>query len=304
MDDLADWRDEWHDTLLDVAEETRTVYLRSVNQFLAWLTDEAPEVQAAKQITRQHVHRWLGSLAEAGRSESTRRVRLIALRLWLGYIAADPNSGLPANPAEGVDLPTVKVQPTPVIHDADLAALLRSADGASFIDRRDTAILRVLLDTGCRRAELAGIDLGDLDLRAHEITLRRTKGGRGRIVPVGPKTAIALRKYLRARARHPLAESSALFLSAKARSGDGRITGGAVAEMLSRRCEAIGLPAINPHRFRHTWASDLLAHGANEGDVEKLAGWRSPLMVRRYSASTAEARARDAARRLARGDRV
>jgi integrase len=74
--------------------------------------------------------------------------------------------------------------------------------------------------------------------------------------------------------------------------------------MLARRCEAIGLEPINPHRFRHSWAHDLLAAGAQEGDVEKLAGWRTPTMVRRYGASAADQRARDAARRLGRGDRV
>ena len=44
---------------------------------------------------------------------------------------------------------------------------------------------------------------------------------------------------------------------------------------------------LRAHRFRHTWADDLLSHGANEGDVERLAGWSSPLMVRRYGRSVA-----------------
>ena len=48
----------------------------------------------------------------------------------------------------------------------------------------------------------------------------------------------------------------------------------------------------------------VLSNGANEGDVERLAGWASPLMVRRYGRSAADRRARDAARRLARGDRI
>jgi len=74
--------------------------------------------------------------------------------------------------------------------------------------------------------------------------------------------------------------------------------------MIERRCALAALPPINPHAFRHTWAHDLMANGANESDVERLAGWSSPLMVRRYGSSAADARARDAHRRLARGDRV
>lgn len=132
--------------------------------------------------------------------------------------------------------------------------------------------------------------------------LRRTKGGDERLVPIGGKAALALRRYLRARQRHAAAGSAALFLSI--RSGDRggwRISRGGVAEMLVRRCDAVGLPPVHPHMFRHTWANDLLSNGANEGDVEKLAGSRSPLMVRRYGASAASQRAQDSARRLARG---
>ncbi len=127
---------------------------------------------------------------------------MIAVRLWLGYIIEDADSGLTTNPAARIALPTVTVQPVPVIHDADLAALLRSMDGTSFVDRRDVVMVRLLLDTGCRRAELAGIDLADIDERAHEITLRRTKGGRARSVVFGSRTAVALRKYQRARQAH------------------------------------------------------------------------------------------------------
>ena len=161
----------------------------------------------------------------------------------------------------------------------------RSSVRSSAARRSSTAaILRVLIDTGCRRGELAGIDVDDVDLRTHDIRLRRTKGGDERLVPIGGKTALALRRYLRARQRHAAAGSPALFLSIRSGDRSGwRISGGGVAEMLVRRCEAAGVPPVHPHMFRHTWANDLLSNGANEGDVEKLAGWRSPLMVRRKS---------------------
>lgn len=302
FDDLAA---EWELVLGEVAKPTRVVYLRGVRQFAAWLADAHPEVVEPGAVTERHVHGWQRSMADAGRSNATRRVRLIAVRLFFAYLLAEPDTGVTHNPAGRIELPEAGQPVVPVIHDGDLTSLLRSMDGSRFVDRRDAAMVRVLLDTGCRRAELAGIDVDDLDLRAQEITLHQTKGGRARIVPVGSRTALALRKYLRARATHAAAGSPALFLSV--RSGDRggwRISGAGVGEMLNRRCTAAGLAPINPHRFRHTWAHDLLANGAQEGDVEKLAGWRSPAMVRRYGASAADQRARDAARRLGRGDRV
>ncbi|MDD7940456.1 tyrosine-type recombinase/integrase [Actinomycetospora lutea] len=303
MDALADLVDEWMLTLTEVSEETRTVYRRGADQFTAWLAEAHPKLTEPHQITTRHIHEWMRHLADAGRSKATRRVRLIAVRLLLGYLAAE--GVIEVNPAAGIALPEAEEHVVPVIHDEDLTRLLRATDGPGFLERRDTAAMRLLLDTGCRRGELAGINLDDVDLRAQQVTLYRTKGSRPRIVPFGAKTALALRKYLRARAKHPAAASAPLLLTQRPGVvGGWRLSGGGVAEMLARRCAAVGMAPINPHKFRHTWAHDLLANGANEGDVEKLAGWRSPVMVRRYGASAADERARDAARRMARGDRV
>ncbi len=307
MDELLDLAQEWELTLGTVSKATRVVYLRGVRQFIDWLATAKPRFRSVADLRRAHVDAWMRHLADdMGRDEATRRVRLISLRLFLDYLVGEPDVDLPSNPARGIALPAPRDKVVPVIHDDDLVALLRVVErGSTFLCRRDAALLRVLLDTGCRRGELVGIDVADVDLRGHDVRLRRTKGGHERIVPIGAKTALALRKYLRARDRHPATGSAALFLSTRARSAGGwRMSGDAVAGMLSRRGHAAGIAAIHPHQFRHTWANDLLSNGANEGDVERLAGWRSPLMVRRYGASAAAQRARDAARRLARGDRI
>ncbi|QJY46937.1 tyrosine-type recombinase/integrase [Pseudonocardia broussonetiae] len=309
MDALADWQDEWELVLTHerkVADLSRVTYVRAVRQLRAFLAERHPTVTTPGQVTARHVGEFLSGMADEGRGQNTLRIRLKSLRLWFGYLATQDGSGVVQNPAAGVALPEESLPPVPVIPDGDLTGLLQTMAGPTFIDRRDTAIIRMLLDTGVRRGELVGIDVADLDLQQQEVTLHRTKGGRPRIVPFGGKTAIALRKYLRARdQRRAGRESPALFLSARwDGAGDGRMTGGGVGEMLTRRCAVAGMDPIHAHQFRHTWADDLLSHGANEGDVERLAGWRSPLMVRRYGRSVADRRARDSARRLARGDRV
>lgn len=307
MNELMDLAEEWDLTLGTVSDKTREVYRRAVLQFSDWLGAEHPDVVAVEQLQRRHVDGWMRHLADGlGRSDATRRVRLIALRKFFAYLVSEPDIPMDINPAGLVALPSPKDKVVPVIHDEDLVKLLRPIErGSTFVDRRDAAILRVLIDTGCRRGELAGIDVEDVDLRTNDVRLRRTKGGSERLVPIGAKSALALRKYLRARQRHAASGSPALFLSIRSGNRGGwRMSGGGIAEMLVRRCAAVDLPPVHPHMFRHTWANDLLSNGANETDVEKLAGWRSPLMVRRYGASAAAQRARDSSRRLARGDRV
>ncbi|MEU4803624.1 tyrosine-type recombinase/integrase [Actinosynnema sp. NPDC023587] len=306
MNELADWADEWslHLRAGTVSDHTVTVYARVARAFVRWLGETHPEITGPAHITPEVVGGWVRHLRDGGRADATRRRDGIAVRLFLSYVAGEPDSGLTSNPAAGLDLPMPEALPVPVISDEELSALLRSMGGSSYTDRRDSALIRVLLDTGCRRAEVVGIDLADVDLRRQEVHVLG-KGRKQRIVPFGNKTALALRKYLRVRATRPAADASPLFLSIRPRDGGSwRLTGGAVGEMLTRRCVQAGLGHLHPHQLRHTWAHDLLSNGAGESDVERLAGWSSPLMVRRYGNSAANERARDAARRLARGDRV
>lgn len=307
-DELAEWQDEWELTLrheTNVAALSLTTYLRGVRQFRAYLTTAHPHLRAPSEITARHVGEFLTALEVEGKANNTRRIRLKSLRLWFGYLCKQPDSGVRANPAAEVALPEEKLPPVPVISDADLGDLLASISGPGYTERRDTAIVRLLLDCGMRRGELVGLDVADVDLRTGDVMLRRTKGSKPRMVPISGRTLLAVRKYLRLRERHAAGSSKALFLSTRSNDvGEWRMTGGGVGEMISRRCAAAGLGEVHPHMFRHTWADDLLSHGANEGDVERLAGWSSPLMVRRYGRSVADRRARDSSRRLARGDRV
>lgn len=301
-----EWLDEWDLVMRagDLADLTRDVYLRGATQFTDWLETTHPDIHDPAQVTTRHALEWAEHLkVERNLAKGTRAVRLVAARLWFKYMIGQEDSACDNDPFRVVERPTPDATPPEVIPDEELKALLKTC-GSDFLGRRDEAIIRLFLDTGIREGELVGIDMGDLDLGHLEVRVTGKTGTR--IVPFGNKTAVALRKYQRMRAARPHVGQPPLFQPAQiSRTGSYRLSAKSVWFMLDRRCKQAGIGHRHPHQLRHTWADDMLSNGAQEGDVERLGGWaRGSQMVKHYGSARADARAREASRRLSRGDRV
>lgn len=189
----------WRRSLRAAGKSTNTVsgYLDGVRCFTHVL-HELGLPQTVALITREHIEMFLERQL-AAHKPSTAATRFRSLRLFWRWCVDEGE--VKASPMALMRPPAIPETPVPVVAQEDLKKLLRVCEGADFNARRHMAIVRLAVDTGLRRAELAGIGLEDLDLEGQVVRVVG-KGRRVRTVPFGTKAAVAIDRYMRVRASH------------------------------------------------------------------------------------------------------
>jgi len=188
-------------------------------------------------LTRGDVEDFLGDQLTRHRP-TTAAVRFRSLQQFYRWMIAEEL--VETSPLAGLGPPTVPEEPVPVLDESMISRLMGTMNGRTFEDRRDTAIVRLFLDTGMRLSEVAGLQVTDVDLDT-DVAIVMGKGRRPRACPFGDKTGQAIERYLRERNKHSQASSLALWVGAR-----GVMTGNGIAQMLRRRAAQAGIEHLHP----------------------------------------------------------
>lgn len=292
--DLVHLLPSWELALRAERKSPATVksYGDGVRKFLAW----AGDAEVGPVLDKPTVNRFVAALLDDGAEPATARSRHLALRRFSQWLVeedeADEDLLLGSKP------PKLDRKVIPSLTEDQCAALIKACKGKDLRDRRDEAIVRLMLETGVRAGEVCDMTTDAVNLPAGMITVIRGKGGKGRVVPISPQTARAIDRYLRARRAHLRADSRDLWVGDRGKT----LAYYGLHKTLKWRAELARIPNFTPHVLRHTAASRWLAAGGSEGGLMAVAGWSTRDMIDRYAADTAASRAAEEARRLNLGD--
>lgn len=246
-----------------LSPRTLAAYRRDLDDFRAWL--ESASVANPAEIDTQHVRAWAATQRRRGHSGRSIQRRLSAVRSLFRYLIREGRAA--RNPADEVAAPKARRR-LPATMDPDQVGVLLDMPAETPLARRDRAVMELFYGAGLRLAELAALDLNDVEFT--EGTVRVTgKGAKTRIVPMGRKAAEALRAWLKDRAGMADEGETAVFVS---RRGT-RLSHRNIQARIRHWARQLGLevPAY-PHLLRHSFASHLLESSGDLRAVQELLG--------------------------------
>ncbi|MBM4287981.1 MAG: tyrosine recombinase XerC [Deltaproteobacteria bacterium] len=254
-------------------------YLSDVRQFIEFLSTRQPPRSLAA-LTYQDLRAYLAARRQINRKTSVAR-KLAALRTFCTFLVR--RGVLPHNIAALAPTPKLESHLPKFLTIDEVFHLLEQTSGYTALELRDRAILEVLYSGGLRVAELVGLNLQDLDL-AQQLAKVRGKGGKERLVIIGPQAHQALTLYLRVRRElltpdSPASGQDAVFLNHRG----GRLTTRSVARLVEKWALKTGLgQPLSPHGLRHTFATHLLEGKADLRAVQELLGHAQLSTTQKY----------------------
>lgn len=273
-----------------LAVHTLAAYRRDLTRYVAHL--RARGRTDPSQVTERDAEDYVivlrtGSDGRAVLSPASAARSVVALRGWHRFLALD---GLAPTDATADLRPPATPRRLPKAISVDEVGRLLDAAGVGDgpVPLRDRALLELVYSTGARISEAVGLDVDDVELTPGRAAVRLLgKGGKERVVPVGSYAAQAVEAYL-VRARPALAAAGrgtpAIFLNTRG----ARLSRQSAWAVLRTAAARAGLDSahVSPHTLRHSFATHLLAGGADVRVVQELLGHASVTTTQIYTMVT------------------
>ncbi len=271
----------------DVSPHTVKAYSRDLAEFTDFCDRHYGEWNWST-VDRLGFRGFLGELKRKGLATRSAARALSAVRSLYRYL--QEHHGVSNNTARAAKVPKLDKRLPTYMDRQQTSSLFQwaesRADGDEFGPTRDLAILELFYSTGIRLSELCGVNLEDLDLLADQVKVRG-KGRKERILPVGSRAVLALRRYLNLRApvvARPATDRRAVFVSRRGK----RLAPRGIQRIVHGMLEAIGGDGLRVHSLRHTFATHMLDAGADLRAVQELLGHASLSTTQIYTHTSVE----------------
>jgi integrase/recombinase XerD len=246
-----------------MAQNTLLAYVRDLERYAEWAG--TVKLETVYKPTLKDLARYIAYLHELNLSAATMARHLVSLRMFYRFLRleerGDPTAtDLLASPKLWERIPTV-------LSPEKVESLITAPKVGERFYLRDRALLETLYATGCRASEVVGLRVMDLYLDSSFLKCTG-KGSKQRVVPLGKHAVSALRAYLAAAPSQP--DTSGHVFTSKSGKPLSRIM---LWKIVKKYCQRLGLPdSISPHSLRHSFATHVLAGGADLRTVQELLG--------------------------------
>jgi integrase/recombinase XerC len=278
----------------DVSRHTVTAYENDVATFLthtSQIRQKPLDELTPADVDAFAIRAFLGELHKQRISASSSARKLSAIRTFVKFLRRedlieDDPSSLVAAPKKPETIPAH-------LTIDEMSKLLEMPDTSSPLGRRDRAILELFYASGLRLSELVGLGIEDVNLSGRMVRVMG-KGKKERLVPFNTSTADAIRAWLKDRAATTIVSTSAPRAKSSEHKGakaplflnyrGGRLTTRSVDRLVRRYVALCGAKfGISPHALRHSFATHLLANGADLRAIQELLGHARLSTTQRYT---------------------
>lgn len=268
---------EWQRMRKSSSQASARAYRTDILQFYNYLAKECPWLKSLEDLTLREGEGYISSLFMEGAAKSSIARKLSALRTFFKYLQA--NKIISINPLAGLKNPRQDKRQPETLNVDEAFSLLDQQNRGDSLFLRDISLAELLYGSGLRISEALSLNANDVDRDRNYIKVRG-KGDKERLAPLSDSSREALSAWLSVRVEIAEEGEKALFVGGRGK----RLNRREGFRIIEKLCRMAGLKkVVSPHALRHSFASHLLAAGADMRTIQELLGHSRLSTTERYT---------------------